>query len=556
MDKQRILKEAQKIAKKFTFWMVSGNIAHLYGYIYETPEENYELEIKFDENFPNKPPQFLYHDEIKELLGDFQLNKLENWTPDSAVVEILHELSIKVQKALKSPQKIEEEQLIPIHDNKKAQKLEELVQGTEEFITPDLNTYPPDFQLNKDIAPFYSNNKNSEHPRPTSFEDSKIEPFKSSEMQIVEDFEESSVMINTELGLIQQEYAYDQKGKNRADIIVYITITLTKTFIINIDFTKFPERPFLSFPDEVKKLIGPPNESLDTLINWNHKNPCHIVEILRELEKKLFFIKEIESQLRKVLSEYQSDMVAGSSTQLNVRLLTYGFKEYTMVIDLEAYPKLPKIDLSHELKDIIRIPIIQLNAYKNWKENVSEPIELIREISWLVDKNSRVNFEIDLLKEHYQNIKYDPLTEIINMEMKGKMKTEDITFQFQIQLPKEYPLKLPEVKVINEFELDSHEKIKQDLHTSFKNFFNEWTPFSYLIDLFNLISKKIFEVSVVSCVICHKIECPTCGIKIAASGEKEPCYIPCPHCDRAYHNHCWEQTIRSFGKCGFCLRQP
>ena len=70
MDTQRILKEAQKIATKFSFWMVSGNIAHLYGYAYETPENKYELEIKFDENFPNNPPQFLYHSEIKELLGD------------------------------------------------------------------------------------------------------------------------------------------------------------------------------------------------------------------------------------------------------------------------------------------------------------------------------------------------------------------------------------------------------------------------------------------------------------------------------------------------------
>jgi len=142
------------------------------------------------------------------------------------------------------------------------------------------------------------------------------------------------------------------------------------------------------------------------------------------------------------------------------------------------------------------------------------------------------------------------------MKMKGKMKTQDITFQFQIKLPREYPSKMPEVKVVNEFELDSHEKIKNDLHSSFNNFFDEWTPFSYLIDLFNLISKKIFEVSVVSCVICHKIDCPTCGVKIATSGDVKPCYTACPYCERTYHNHCWEQTIKSFGKCGFCLKTP
>jgi len=76
LDKQRILKEAQRIAKEFSFWMVSGNIAHLYGYVYETPEKKYELEIKFDDDFPNSPPQMIYHDDSKELLGTVSLSNL------------------------------------------------------------------------------------------------------------------------------------------------------------------------------------------------------------------------------------------------------------------------------------------------------------------------------------------------------------------------------------------------------------------------------------------------------------------------------------------------
>ena len=126
-------------------------------------------------------------------------------------------------------------------------------------------------------------------------------------------------------------------------------------------------------------------------------------------------------------------------------------------------------------------------------------------------------------------------------------------FKFQINLPREYPMKMPEVKVLNEFEVESHEKIKDDLHSSFKDFFSKWTPFSYLIDLFNLISEKIFEISAVSCVICHNLQCPTCSSKIAGP---DSCNILCPHCERAYHKHCWQQTIKSFGKCGFCLKAP
>ncbi len=577
MDKQRILREAQKISKEFSFWMVSGNITHLYGYVYETPVKKYELEIKFGENFPDKSPKFLFHDETKELLGDVQLNKLRNWSPESSVADIVQELKEKIQDALQVPKTIEERKLtskmdIPKEQTefelKKDQKSEdiEISPESEEYITPDLNAYPPDFEFDEFITPSSSDEDffYDEQSKETSFE---TETFYSSETskeeletapqeQSLEEFEETSVVINTELGLIQQEYAYDQIAKKRADINVYITITLTKTFIIRIDFTDYPKKPTISIPDEVKKIIGDPYQSIETLNNWNIKAPSHIVDILHEIEKKLYFLKEIEIQSKKILGEYQCDKIANSITKLKVHLLTYGFNEYTLDIDLATYPNPPTIDLSPELKDIIRIPIIELNSYKNWKENESEPVEIIREISWLLDKNSRISFEIDLLKEHYQNINYNPLTATLSMEMKGKMKTQDITFQFQIKLPREYPSKMPEVKVVNEFELDSHAKIRDDLHSSFDNFFDEWTPFSYLIDLFNLISKKIFEVSVVSCVICHKIDCPTCSVKIATSGDVKPCYTACPYCERTYHNHCWEQTIKSFGKCGFCLKTP
>ena len=69
MNKQRILKEAQDIASSYSFWMVSGNITHLYGYLLETADGKYELEIKFDETFPESPPEFIYYDAIKDLLG-------------------------------------------------------------------------------------------------------------------------------------------------------------------------------------------------------------------------------------------------------------------------------------------------------------------------------------------------------------------------------------------------------------------------------------------------------------------------------------------------------
>ncbi|MFW9876424.1 MAG: hypothetical protein ACFFG0_25295, partial [Candidatus Thorarchaeota archaeon] len=431
----------------------------------------------------------------------------------------------------------------------------------EEYITPDLDAYPPDYEIDEYITTSESNKdtfytEQSPTDSSESFEAISDEKPKTESKRLtieppIEEIDQLSLELTTELGLIQQEYTYDQLDSKGADINVYITITLTKTFIISIDFINYPERPVITFPDEVKKILRDPYRTLNTLREWNFRNPIHIVDILHELEKKLYFIKEIETQAKKVSGEYQTESVPDNLTALIVHLMTYGFKEYTMVIDLETYPTPPIIDLSSELQQIIQIPTSELNAYKNWKANESEPVEIVREISWLVDKNSRISFEIDLLKDHYKNIRYEPSTAIFRVEMKGKMKTEDLTFEFQINLPMDYPMKMPEVKVINEFEIEAHEKIKNNLHASFDDFFKEWTPFSYLVDLFNLISKKIFEVSVVSCVICHRIECPSCTKKIAG---EDSCHSECPHCNRAYHHHCWEQTIQSFGKCGFCLR--
>ncbi|MHA1915023.1 MAG: hypothetical protein ACW986_05075 [Promethearchaeota archaeon] len=558
MDKERILKEAQSIAKTYSFWMVSGNIAHLYGYVYEVPEKKYELEIKFDEGFPVKPPQLIFHDEIKELLGDgFELKNHISWSSEFQVIDIIDELKNKIQESLAPSKPTKEKPLDPIKIDEEAVESSE----TEEFITPDLNAYPPDFQYEKFINPSDSggdNNINVQIEEDLYNKANQKSPDKTVTMprepiheQTYEETPQLDVIINTELSLIQQEYAYDQISQSAAEINIYITITLAKTFVIKIDFKHYPKRPEIHFPKEVERFLGLPQKTLGTLKEWDPKIPLHIIDILHEIEKKLFFIKEIESQAKKITGEYQSETDPDNLMVLKVLLLTYGFKEYVMNIDLETYPKPPKINLPPELEQMINIPLTELKSYKNWIDSESEPLEVIREIAWLVDKNSRINFEIDLIKDHYEDIKYDPVATMLVVEMKGKMKSEDLTFKFQIDLPEEYPMKIPEIEVLNEFELEAHEKIKKDLHNSFSDFFDKWTPFSYLIDLFNLISKKIFEVSVVSCVICHKIECPICSKKIAG---EESCHAECPHCNRAYHQHCWEQTIKSFGKCGFCLR--
>ena len=307
MDKQRILKEAQEIAKKYSFWMVSGNITHLYGYVYEVSDRKYELEIKFDENFPFKPPELVYHDEIKKLLGNFELEKYVNWTSDYSAVDLVDELMIKVQNALNPSMTVKDESKpsIKLTENS-SPNLEE--EEEEEYITPDMNTYPPDFQYEKFITPsdqnseiFLNGTSNKDIPQSNEkIDDILAQP---KEKQYSDEVVQLSVLISTELSLIQQEYAYDQIGQNAAEVNVYVTITLAKTFVIKIDFTDFPKRPSLQFPEEIEGFFGDPSANLGTLNRWDSKKPLHIVDILHEIENKLNFIKEIEIQLKKIDGE-------------------------------------------------------------------------------------------------------------------------------------------------------------------------------------------------------------------------------------------------------------
>jgi len=568
MDKQRILREAQKIAAKFPFWMVSGNIEHLYGYAHESKGTKYELEIKFKEDFPEQPPKIVFHNDIKDLLGEFSLDNLQNWTSDSEVVDIVSEIRDKIQNVLNEAEELKkpekpidsvQEEMRPT-DQPQSMEYKNESQETDEFITPDLDAYPPDFDYkpyipSDDAMAVQEKEITNELIQPSVENSAPAFEQPPTDINLFIDEDEIPLILSTELGLIQQEYAYDQVGENPGVINVYLTLTLSKTFLIALDYQNYPERPLINLPDEMNSLIADPYKDLKILKEWSPDNPRHVVDILRELERKLGFIGQVELESKKIRGEYKCIADDNNLSSLKIVLVTYGFKEYTMEIDLKGFPKMPQLTLSEELKSLIGVPVNNLDAYVNWKEGESESVELIREISWLVDKNSRINFEIELLKEHYKNINYDPTTLILTLDMKGKMKTQDLTFQFRINLPQEYPMKMPSIEILNEFEVESHEKIKNDLQSSFKDFYNDWNPFSYLVDLFNLISKKIFEVSVVSCVICHKIDCPTCSLKIAGP-DANTCHVDCTYCDRSYHLHCWQQTIRSFGKCGFCLKTP
>ena len=113
--------------------------------------ERNEFEVTFLVAIINSPPSFIYHNSIKELLGDLQLNLLKSWNPEISVVEIINELKLKIQNASKAPSPVVEdatvESIINSLDDTIHEEKQEVVPPSDEFITPDLNAYPPDFDI-------------------------------------------------------------------------------------------------------------------------------------------------------------------------------------------------------------------------------------------------------------------------------------------------------------------------------------------------------------------------------------------------------------------------
>jgi ubiquitin-protein ligase len=602
MDTNRITLEAQQIAAKYKFFMVKGQINHLYGYIYESPDgkTKYAIDIIFDDNFPTEPPQISFRQEIPNMPAEIQLETLNNWNPNSKVVNVIDELSLIVKDAVgviepkkdheqipKLPQQqqsksvpneqsitdsnagISNEDQNPIQAKPIGSKIpEKSAESTsEEYLTPDLNQYPDQMddqwvdgqQFEEWTSDVQEENSSipeeplEEEPQEQNVENTvekKNVPKKTEPM--VESENEGDITLATESAMVQQEYAMDYIEGNLSIIEIYLTITIEQTFIIRINFSDYPKRPKLEIPEGIKKLLGEVNSSLEILKKWNEKKPAHIVEIIRELEGKLWFLTELEVESKMISGEYKADMIDGVISNLRITIYTYGFKEYTLDLDISKYPAQPKITYSQELTDLIKTPIEAIKSYREWKRKESHSVDILREIQWLVDKNSRINFEIALLRGGMKEVNYNTSENKITAQLAGKMKTEGVSFNFEVLLSPDYPMSAPKIELKSE--LEDKEDLKKKLTEQISKFTSSWHQFNYLIDLFNEISKAIFEVSVVSCVICHKIECPQCGKKISSPTESDQCQVQCPSCERIYHKSCWSKTITSFHKCGFCLK--
>jgi ubiquitin-protein ligase len=590
---ERILKEAQEIGSEFPFFMVDNQVNHLWGHCYESPDgTKYSIELQFPADYPASAPEVLISEEIDSLLQTLNLSALETWSENSKAIDIVREIRTLVQGALNPPAVVTPPRMVKAVGPKASPPREDIIcaqcgepAGAGKFCmncgcpkgSPSPPNIDPDESEMLPSAPELGASDASPISAPSSGEGEYLTPdFDSYDGEINsydsyvpegEDvsgeavpgesftgtFEELDVAVIEQSGLLQQFYAMDYIDDSPGNVNIYLTITLEMSFTLGVDFRNYPKRPTLSIPDGIKRLTGDPTEMLKTMKKWNEQKPPNVVDVVQEIENTLYFIQDVSIESKYVMGEYQAESIDGVISHLKVTFITFGFKTYELTVDLHRYPEAPEIEYSPELAQLVTVPPASLPAMTKWRKQESHVVDVLREIAWYIDKSSRIAFELSMLKG-MKEVKFDDSSNTITVVMEGRMKTADIMFEFTVKLPMNYPTGTPAISLKNE--LEGQEDIKEKLTKMIKEFQENWNTYSYLVDVFDKISKAVFEVSVATCILCHKIDCPTCAKKIADSNPEDQCYEECPHCKRPYHKHCWDMTMQSFGKCGVCMRAP
>ena len=365
--------------------------------------------------------------------------------------------------------------------------------------------------------------------------------------------EDRDALLATEAQELMNEYQTEIVDGSISRMRIYLSITIDKHYVLGLDFSNYPSSPpLITLQDAVKKVVGE-SSSLDTVKNWDPQNPPHINVIIREIEGKLYEANKYWEQERIISGEFDTSQVEGTSNKFRIKIMTYGLREFPFTIILQDPPNPPDFEFPPEVQQMVG-SLDDIPIFKEWDSSSNPIIELLREINWKIDKHSRLGFEIELLESALKNVSYDPETRKITAEVKGTLKTSDIVFQFSVEIPEDYPASRPNIALLSKVDDDSLAKQMQE---AVGNMIELWSPFNFLIDLFNSISKTIFKASVMVCIVCHGLECPTCGLPISAlEDDVESCNALCPHCQKPYHAHCWQKNIESIGKCAYCLRPP
>nr|MDO8110657.1 hypothetical protein [Candidatus Sigynarchaeota archaeon] len=283
-----------------------------------------------------------------------------------------------------------------------------------------------------------------------------------------------------------------------------------------------------------------------------------VFEIFQSFESYAFnyynAVQGLKDELRMIEGEFVMQLI--KDNYIRITLISFNKQEYHVEVNLERYPNLQWI-FTPDLEKVLSKVEDFMARYSDAK---SKPgmMTVLHDLSWGIDKTNRLAFDYKVLvnnvTESISDLKIDADKKLITGCINGELKTASMRFEFVADFSKGYPEKPPEIALSPFGDVD--QSVLDKLETFISESGATWSNTSFFIDLLNQIHMAIFKSSIVTCVLCHKLFCPTCdeSLYLPKGKQGKTCFVECANCHRPYHKHCFEKTIQTIGKCAVCMQ--
>jgi ubiquitin-protein ligase len=540
-----------ELSDEFSLALIDGRIRDVSVFLESSTNDQYLVNVDFAQ-YPKKPT-FSFPDELLANIDglDEVLERLNNWDAKFAprVVDVLLDIQSRIrpkeiqafgeQEGPKPPAVFEEEKEAEVPEKKEEMEIVEVLPES-------------------DIVEVTLEDESENDETPALF--FELEPFSEPELPMattLEDTFENEEAISQYLD-ISNSFSVELLDDEVYNIIVHLSSLdggIYNIYPVTINFKNYPEKPQMTFTDELLVRIRMLDEIIITLKFWDAVNPPRIVDILTELETKLMEDSLIENEIEMLKREFATRRI--NKNRIMVTLTSYGQKAFNVELDIKNYPDPPMIYLPEELKPI---EIEELEGIKKWPERPQKRImDVLRSLSSVINNLYRLKFEEYLLKmvaDEYDfsngEYKLQISVPITKDEEPEDSEPSTGTLFIKIRILENYPLSPPKIEIDSDSEV-----LKRDGQTLLTYMLKSWSPSMFLVDAVNRLSLSLSNTSLYKCLICGEKECPICGLPLLTqpvTDTQEICEVPCIHCKRPYHVHCLTNAMEDgMKKCGLCL---
>lgn len=348
-----------------------------------------------------------------------------------------------------------------------------------------------------------------------------------------------------ESDLILEVFQGEFDSKQLGIIKILFLLDQDNYFIVPVDFRN-PKDIQLEFPEDLKALIGEPEE----LNAWSRisDESFHVKDLLEAIQGKLNAKQDMFREIEAISEQY--DIISKTDkTNLKVKLYGLDMKEFFLQINVAPYPRPPLVKLPPPLDKYIFLK--SLNTLREWESKKLHVVDVLGEISSVLDRKMRLNREMSLFKEAKIPASYDEINSVIKVSLQATPQSAQINFL--IKIPRGYPHSPPIIDVITPL---TNSELREQIRNRLNQATAEYLELQNFSDVFSSILEIVKQHSEFICKHCSQFNCPTCNKTLFSSipgviGETN-CYRRTGCCGSTMHECCWKAIIKRTQRCPMC----